>query len=80
MNTQVQEHTNEKVPLAAADYAKFLWFMVNHGLSPQTVTAIVKQLAGDVLRHRVITTYEAEAESITSTDLVQRILDNVEVP
>ena len=40
----------------------------------------VKQLAGDVLRHRVITTYEAEAESITSTDLVQRILDNVEVP
>ena len=40
----------------------------------------VKQLAGDVLRHRVITTYEAEAESITSTDLVQRILDSVEVP
>ena len=40
----------------------------------------VKQLAGDVLRHRVITTYEAEAESITSTDLIQRILDNVEVP
>ena len=40
----------------------------------------VKQLAGDVLRHRVITTYEAEAESITSSDLVQRILDSVEVP
>lgn len=40
----------------------------------------VKQLAGDVLRHRVITTYEAEAESITSSDIVQRILDNVEVP
>ena len=39
----------------------------------------VKQLAGDVLRHRVITTYEAEAESITSTDLIRRILDNVEV-
>ncbi|MCH8310086.1 MAG: MoxR family ATPase [Chloroflexi bacterium] len=40
----------------------------------------VKQLAGDVLRHRVITTYEAEAESITSSDIVQQILDNVEVP
>ena len=40
----------------------------------------VKQLAGDVLRHRVITTYEAEAESITSSDIVQQLPDNVEVP
>ncbi len=34
----------------------------------------------DVLRHRVIITYEAEAEELTSEDVVQRILDNVEVP
>ncbi len=40
----------------------------------------IKQLAPDVLRHRVIITYEAEAEEITSSDLVQRILDRVEVP
>ncbi len=40
----------------------------------------VKQLAPDVLRHRVIPTYEAEAESITTTDIVQQILDHVEVP
>ena len=40
----------------------------------------IKQLAPDVLRHRVIITYEAEAEEITSTDIVQRILNDVEVP
>ena len=40
----------------------------------------VKAIAMDVLRHRVIITYEAEAEEMTSEDVVQRILDNVEVP
>ena len=40
----------------------------------------VKQLAPDVLRHRIIITYEAEAEEVTSSDIVQRILDHVEVP
>ena len=40
----------------------------------------VKQLAPDVLRHRIIITYEAEAEEVTSADIVQRILDHVEVP
>jgi MoxR-like ATPase len=40
----------------------------------------VKQVAIDVLRHRIIVTYEAEAEEITSLDIVQQILDQVEVP
>jgi len=40
----------------------------------------VKAIGPDVLRHRVITTYEAEAESVTSEDLVKRIFDLVEVP
>ena len=40
----------------------------------------VKTFAADVLRHRVILTYEAEAEGKTPEDLVQRILDNVPVP
>ncbi len=40
----------------------------------------IKQLAPDILRHRVITTYEAEAEDITSDDIARRILDHVEVP
>jgi MoxR-like ATPase len=40
----------------------------------------IKHLAPDVLRHRVITTYEAEAENITSADVVQEILNHVDVP
>ena len=40
----------------------------------------IKQVAPDVLRHRVLTTYEAEAENVSSADIVQRILDYAEVP
>jgi MoxR-like ATPase len=40
----------------------------------------VKAIAPDVLRHRVLTTYEAEAEEVTSDDLVQRILERIESP
>jgi MoxR-like ATPase len=40
----------------------------------------VKQVAPDVLQHRVIVTYEAEAEDIGSADIVRQILDHVEVP
>ena len=39
-----------------------------------------KSIAPDILRHRVIVTYEAEAEEKTSDDIVKQILDNVEVP
>ena len=40
----------------------------------------VKAIAPDVLRHRVLTTYEAEAEEVTSDDLVERILARIESP
>ena len=40
----------------------------------------VKQIAPDVLRHRLRESYEAEAEHITSEDLVQKILQAVPVP
>jgi MoxR-like ATPase len=40
----------------------------------------VKAIAPDVLRHRVLTTYEAEAEEVTSDDIVQKILATVEAP
>jgi MoxR-like ATPase len=40
----------------------------------------VKQISPDVLRHRIVISYEAEAEEITSADIVQRILDRTEVP
>ena len=40
----------------------------------------VKQVAMDILRHRVKETYEAEAENITSESIIRRILDTVPVP
>jgi MoxR-like ATPase len=40
----------------------------------------VKAIAPDVLRHRVITSFEAEAEEVTSDDVIRRILEVVEVP
>lgn len=40
----------------------------------------VKTIGMDVLRHRVIVSYEAEAEEKTSEDIVQAIFDNIEVP
>ena len=40
----------------------------------------VKQVAMDILRHRIIVTYEAEAENMTSEDIIRQILDTVPVP
>ncbi len=57
--------------------AKAHAFMQGRGYAtPQDVKAI----ALDVLRHRVIITYEAEAEELASEDIVQKLLDTLPVP
>lgn len=40
----------------------------------------VKSIGMDVLRHRVLTTYEAEAAEVTPEDVVQQIFDHLPVP
>jgi MoxR-like ATPase len=40
----------------------------------------VKEVAPDVLRHRILPTYEAEAEEVTAEELVARLLERIEVP
>jgi len=40
----------------------------------------IRAVAHDVLRHRIGLTYEAEAENITSTDIINEILNTIEVP
>ncbi len=42
--------------------------------------ADIKEIAPDVLRHRVLLTYEADAERVTPDDVVTRVLDAVPVP
>ena len=57
--------------------AKAYAFLQGRGyVTPQDV----KTIGPDVLRHRLIPSYEAEAEEHTSDDLVKRILDHVPVP
>ncbi len=59
--------------LAAKAYA----FIHGRGyVTPQDV----KSIGMDVLRHRIIITYEAEAEEMTSEDVIRKIFDEVEVP
>ena len=66
-----------RATLALAASSKALAFLNHRGyVTPEDV----KTIAPDVLRHRILLTYEAEAENLTSEDIVRQILDNVEVP
>lgn len=40
----------------------------------------IKQIGPDILRHRVLLTYEAEAEDLTSEDIIRKVFETVEVP
>lgn len=40
----------------------------------------IKAVGPDVLRHRLVLTYEAEAEEFTAEDAIQRIFDQIEIP
>lgn len=52
-------------------------FLAGRGyVTPQDV----KDIAYEVLRHRIILTYEAEAEEMTSDDIVRKVLESVPVP
>ncbi len=60
-----------------AQAAKAVAFLDGRGyVTPDDVKAIAK----DVLRHRVIITYEAEAEELTPDAIIDRILQGVAVP
>jgi MoxR-like ATPase len=57
--------------------AKAQAFLEGRGyVTPQDV----KTIGMDVLRHRVIITYEAEAEEMTSEDVVRQVFDHIQVP
>lgn len=44
----VQEYSNADRPLSRSDYARFLKFLVAHGLQPGTIISILSQLAGEI--------------------------------
>ena len=57
--------------------AKAYAFMQGRG---HVVPQDIKTIGHDILRHRIITTYEAEASGIVSEDLIDRIFDTIPVP
>ncbi|HNQ22278.1 MAG TPA: MoxR family ATPase [Phycisphaerae bacterium] len=73
----IQYGASPRATLALTVGAKANAFLAGRGyVTPQDV----KDIAPDVLRHRIIVTYEAEAEEKTSADVVRAVLDHVPVP
>ena len=73
----IQLGASPRATIALTLAAKAYAFLKGRGyVTPQDV----KSIGLDVLRHRVAVTYEAEAENITSVDIINKIVNEVEVP
>jgi len=73
----IQYGASPRATLCLTLAAKAHAFLHGRGyVTPQDV----KSIGLDVLRHRIIISYEAEAEDMTSDDVVQRVFDEIEVP
>jgi len=77
LKTLIQYGASPRATIYLALGAKAYAFIQGRGyVTPQDV----KSIGMDVLRHRVIASYEAEAEEKTSEDIVKKIFEEVEVP
>jgi len=73
----IQYGASPRASINLALAAKALAFLRRRGyVIPEDIRAV----AHDVMRHRIGLTYEAEAENITSEDIINEILNSVEVP
>ena len=66
-----------RATLAFSEASRAVAFLRGRGY---VVPEDVKDIAKDVLRHRILLTYEAEAENVTTETVVDRILERVVVP
>ncbi len=73
----IQFGASPRASIWLAKAAKAHAFMKRRGY---VIPEDIKALAPDILRHRIIPSYEAEAEDITSDQIIERILEVVEVP
>jgi len=77
LNGYVQNGASPRATIALTLAARAMAFLNGrHFVTPQDV----KTVAMDVLRHRVSVTYEAEAENVTSENVVEKILNTLPVP
>ncbi|HBU08032.1 MAG: ATPase [Omnitrophica WOR_2 bacterium GWB2_45_9] len=73
----IQYGASPRATIYLAVAAKAYAFTQGRGyVSPQDI----KSIGPDILRHRVIVSYEAEAEEKTSDDIIQKIFSEIEVP
>ena len=73
----VEYGASPRATLALCRAAKAHAFIRGRGyVTPEDI----KSIGADVLRHRIILTYEAEAENITADNVIQKVFDSVEVP
>ncbi len=77
LNTLISYGASPRASIYLVKAARAHAFLKGRGfVTPEDI----KQIAPDILRHRIITSYEAEAESISSDHIVQLILDHTDVP
>lgn len=77
LTPHIQFGASPRASLYLSQAARAHAFMRQRGyIAPEDVQAV----ALDVLRHRLILTYEAEAEEITPEEIIQHILEKVEIP
>ena len=74
---KIEFGASPRASLCIGKGAKALALLRNRGyVTPQDV----KDIAPDALRHRIVLTYEAEAEEMTTDDVIEKILEVVPVP
>ncbi len=73
----IQYGASPRASIYLSQAAKAYAFLQGRGyVIPQDV----KTIGFDVLRHRILLSYEAEAEDLTTDDIIAKIFENVEVP
>jgi MoxR-like ATPase len=73
----IQYGTSPRATISLAIAAKAVAFLDGRAY---VVPQDVKEIAPDVLRHRIVPTYEAEAENLSTTDLITRLLNELRTP
>ena len=76
-STMIQYGASPRASIFLNRVAKAYAFMQGRGY---VVPHDIKTIGFDILRHRIILTYEAEAENVTPDDVLKKLFDTIEVP
>ncbi|MEW6057196.1 MAG: MoxR family ATPase [Bdellovibrionota bacterium] len=77
LKSMIQVGASPRATIFLAKAARASAFLSHRGfVTPEDI----KTIAFDILRHRIMVTYEAEADQLTSDAVIKRILDKIEVP